>query len=140
MDYLTIANVSSDIRSVKKLMPKYEKSILKTVIELSQNGKTLDNDVFIKAVSPRAVELEIKPEDAKKPIIKRILDPRYIYAQNKKTMAEDVFYKTEGKISQQQQAEIDKQFQIDLEEIEKNPFDFRGEIIKTFNETVKAGQ
>lgn len=137
MDLLVIKNVGTDIRSVKKLMPKYEKSILKIVMELSQNEKTLTNDVFIQAVSPRAIEIEIKPKDAQKAIKKRILDPRYIYVQNKQIISEDVFYKTEGKISPQQQAEIDKQFQMDLEEIEKNPFDFRGEIIKTFNETVK---
>lgn len=138
MDYVAIANASADIRSVRNLMPKHEKSIEKTVIELSKSENNLTNDVFIKAVSPRAVELEIKPKNAEKTIIKRILDSRFISAQNKKVISEDGFYKTIGKISPEQQARIDQQYQKDLEEIEKNPFDFSGEIIKTFKETTKA--
>lgn len=140
MDYLAIKNVSADIRSVKSLMPKYTRTIVKTVLELSENEKTILNDVFIKAVTPRSLEIEIKPRDAQKVIAKRVLDPRKIYAENKQIISEDVFYKTEGKISPQQQAEIDKQYQKDLEEIEKAPFDFKGEIIKTFNAAVNVGQ
>lgn len=138
MNNVSFTSVIVNTASINNFMPKQALNIDIAAQKLTKMTpkQAPFQDVFIKAISPKALEMEVKIDGIEKPLIKRILDRREINAKVKKIADEDTFYKTIGRLPEEEKIKINQEHQNLLKEIKETPFDFESEIINIYQDLI----
>lgn len=123
------SNVHPNMASIKKYMPKQLNSITNSILKLWENG--VDDDVYIRAVSKKLMDLKVQKID-KSELSANISDAREIAALEAKMLREDCEFLKYGFVPDNKQAAFESLYKQELNEIRKTPFDFGKEILTTY--------
>ena len=133
INFTSRANV--ELSSIKKYMPEQLRNLIMVPIDFAQNGHS--NDVFIKAVSNDALKMVVSDAEGKKTTT-NVVDIRKMFALVTHQLSENFYKRSEGGIAPETQLELNHQFNKSIEAINRNPYDFRGAILREYNNLVKG--